>query len=94
MHNVHWHGVVLNKENTFTDQFSLLASNTVSAELIADNNGVWLFHCHVRFLLLLLLEMSCVPKAGLVSHGLNNQGTSILHTKLTLSQLYKLLLTE
>ena len=47
VHNLHWHGIVLEKDNTHVDQFSLLSATVVSARLIADNAGTWLFHCHV-----------------------------------------------
>lgn len=41
------HGMVLNTSGTFVDQISLFPSATFDADMITDNPGTWLFHCHV-----------------------------------------------
>lgn len=48
VHNVHWHGLVSEWDGTYVDQFSLLPSVSASSQLIIDNPGTWLLHCHVR----------------------------------------------
>jgi Multicopper oxidase len=47
LHNAHWHGNVVVRGGAHQDQFSLFPGSTVSADMIADNPGVWLLHCHV-----------------------------------------------
>lgn len=42
------HGMVLNFSGTFLDQFSAFAGTTFDADMVTDNPGTWLFHCHVR----------------------------------------------
>ena len=48
VHAPHWHGntVVLNKMRT--DVTSLTTMGMQVAEMVPDNPGTWLFHCHVR----------------------------------------------
>lgn len=41
--------MVLNFSGTFLDQFSAFAGSTFDADMVTDNPGTWLFHCHVRF---------------------------------------------
>ena len=48
VHNVHWHGLVFEWDGAHVDQFNLLPSTSTSAQLVADNPGTWLLHCHVR----------------------------------------------
>ena len=48
VHNVHWHGLVSEWDGVYVDQYNLLPSVSTSAQLIADNPGTWLLHCHVR----------------------------------------------
>ena len=61
MHNVHWHGVVTEWDDMYVDQFSMLPSVSTSAQLIADNPGTWLLHCHVRNLLLTYVCSDAYP---------------------------------
>ncbi|KAF5833657.1 Cupredoxin [Dunaliella salina] len=48
MHNFHWHGNTMLVDGRRVDQFNVLGGNTLSADMSADNPGVWLFHCHVN----------------------------------------------
>jgi hephaestin len=46
-HTPHWHGntVLWNKQRT--DVVALAPAQMTSADMIPDNPGIWLFHCHV-----------------------------------------------
>lgn len=46
-HTPHWHGNTLlwNKERT--DVLSLAPAQMLTADMVPDNPGVWLYHCHV-----------------------------------------------
>ena len=47
LHTPHWHGKTLLYENRRTDVIELLPASMATADMIADNPGTWLFHCHV-----------------------------------------------
>jgi FtsP/CotA-like multicopper oxidase with cupredoxin domain len=49
MHTPHWHGgIVLNREtNTYTDVMELLPGSMKTVDMLADNPGQWMYHCHV-----------------------------------------------
>jgi hephaestin len=46
-HTPHWHGntVLLAKQRT--DVIALSPAEMVTVDMVADNPGTWLFHCHV-----------------------------------------------
>ena len=48
-HAPHWHGntVILNGMRTDVAQLAMMQMST--AEMVPDNIGTWLFHCHVSF---------------------------------------------
>ncbi len=47
-HTAHWHGLrVVEEGRRRTDVIELLPASMKVADLIADNPGSWLFHCHV-----------------------------------------------
>ena len=46
-HSPHWHGNVVTINGMRTDVASLTAMEMVTADMIPDNPGTWLFHCHV-----------------------------------------------
>jgi FtsP/CotA-like multicopper oxidase with cupredoxin domain len=47
-HSPHWHGLrVLDEGKRLTDTVELLPASMKVADLVADNPGAWLFHCHV-----------------------------------------------
>lgn len=48
--------MVLNASGTYLDQFSAFAGSTFDADMVPDNPGTWLFHCHVS----LLLTLPCI----------------------------------
>ena len=48
LHTPHWHGLRVIEEGTRrTDTMELLPGSMKVADLVADNPGSWLFHCHV-----------------------------------------------
>ena len=47
-HTPHWHGVVINLEGrTYTDVIEVGPAAMKVADMVADNPGTWLLHCHV-----------------------------------------------
>jgi len=47
-HTAHWHGLRVNEEGRRrTDVVELLPATMKTADMVADNPGTWLFHCHV-----------------------------------------------
>lgn len=47
MHAPHWHGQTVVANHMRTDVLSLTTMEMVTAEMVPDNPGTWLFHCHV-----------------------------------------------
>ncbi len=48
LHTPHWHGNTLIANGMRTDTVSLLPATMVTADMVPDNVGTWLFHCHVN----------------------------------------------
>lgn len=48
LHTPHWHGNTVVAMGTRMDVVSLLPASMVTADMVPDNPGVWLFHCHVN----------------------------------------------
>jgi FtsP/CotA-like multicopper oxidase with cupredoxin domain len=48
LHTPHWHGNVVTVNGMRTDVVSLLPATMVTADMVPDNPGIWLFHCHVN----------------------------------------------
>lgn len=46
-HTPHWHGNVVTVAGHRTDIFSLLPAQFVTADMVPDNVGTWMFHCHI-----------------------------------------------
>ena len=47
-HTAHWHGLRVTEEGRRrTDVVELLPASMKTADMLADNPGSWLFHCHV-----------------------------------------------
>lgn len=46
-HTPHWHGNVVTINGHRTDILSLLPAQFVTADMVPDNPGTWMFHCHV-----------------------------------------------
>ena len=46
-HTPHWHGNVLTMDKHHTDIFSILPAQFVTADMVPDRVGTWMFHCHI-----------------------------------------------
>jgi FtsP/CotA-like multicopper oxidase with cupredoxin domain len=55
-HAPHWHGNVVEIGHMRTDVTSLTPMEMVTAEMVPDNPGVWLFHCHLSNHLLMGMQ--------------------------------------
>ncbi|HLG06548.1 MAG TPA: multicopper oxidase domain-containing protein [Gemmatimonadales bacterium] len=47
VHAPHWHGNTVVAHHMRTDVISVNTMEMVTADMVADNPGTWLFHCHV-----------------------------------------------
>ncbi len=47
MHTVHWHGTTVVNRNSRTDVVPLAPAVMTVADMVADNPGIWIQHCHV-----------------------------------------------
>jgi hephaestin len=47
VHTPHWHGNTLTVMGMRTDVVSLMPAQMVVADMVPDNPGTWLYHCHV-----------------------------------------------
>lgn len=47
LHTAHWHGKTVLYQGHRTDVVELLPASMKSVDMIADNPGNWLYHCHV-----------------------------------------------
>jgi hypothetical protein len=47
LHTPHWHGKTVSDKMRTTDVVELLPGSMVTMDMLADNPGTWLFHCHV-----------------------------------------------
>ena len=48
LHTPHWHGETVTDEGRNTDVIELLPGSMRTVDMIADNPGTWMFHCHVE----------------------------------------------
>ena len=48
IHTPHWHGQTLVANHMRTDMIMLTPMMTAVADMVPDNPGVWLFHCHMN----------------------------------------------
>lgn len=48
LHTPHWHGNDVTVMGMRMDVVSLLPATMVTADMVPDNTGIWLFHCHVN----------------------------------------------
>lgn len=48
LHTPHWHGNTVVANGMRTDVVGLLPAQMVVADMVPDNIGTWLFHCHVN----------------------------------------------
>lgn len=47
VHAPHWHGNVVLQDGKRTDVVSLMPAQMVTVDMVPDNPGIWMFHCHV-----------------------------------------------
>jgi manganese oxidase len=47
LHSPHWHGQTVTVGGRRTDTVGVLPATTVVADMVPDNPGTWMFHCHV-----------------------------------------------
>jgi len=47
LHTAHWHGETVLENGRRTDVVALLPTEMKTVDMVADNVGEWLFHCHV-----------------------------------------------
>jgi manganese oxidase len=47
LHSPHWHGKTVQYQSRHTDVVELLPGSMAVADMVADNPGTWMFHCHV-----------------------------------------------
>ena len=47
LHAPHWHGNTVVIQHMRTDVATVLTMGMLSADMVPDNPGTWLFHCHV-----------------------------------------------
>ncbi len=47
MHTPHWHGNVVLQDGRRTDVVSLMPAQMVTVDMVPDNPGTWMFHCHI-----------------------------------------------
>jgi manganese oxidase len=48
LHSPHWHGETVIDGGRHTDVIELLPGSMKTVDMIADNPGTWMFHCHVE----------------------------------------------
>jgi manganese oxidase len=48
LHTPHWHGETVRYEGRNTDVVELLPGSMKTVDMLADNPGTWMFHCHVE----------------------------------------------
>jgi len=48
LHTPHWHGETVSDGRRNTDVIELLPGSMATVDMLADNPGTWMFHCHVQ----------------------------------------------
>jgi manganese oxidase len=48
LHTPHWHGNTVTVMGTRMDTVQLLPAGMIVADMVPDDVGIWLFHCHVN----------------------------------------------
>jgi hypothetical protein len=48
LHTPHWHGETVTDGGRNTDVIELLPGSMATVDMLADNPGTWMFHCHVE----------------------------------------------
>ncbi len=47
LHTPHWHGNTVLQDGKRTDVVALLPAQMVTVDMVPDNPGIWMFHCHI-----------------------------------------------
>ncbi len=47
VHTPHWHGNVVLQDGKRTDVVELMQAQMVTVDMVPDNPGTWMFHCHI-----------------------------------------------
>jgi hephaestin len=47
VHSPHWHGNVVLHDGKRTDVIPLMQAQMETADMVPDNPGIWMFHCHI-----------------------------------------------
>jgi FtsP/CotA-like multicopper oxidase with cupredoxin domain len=47
LHTPHWHATLVKINGAYTDVAELLPASMKSGDMLADNPGEWMYHCHV-----------------------------------------------
>jgi FtsP/CotA-like multicopper oxidase with cupredoxin domain len=73
LHAPHWHGNVVVANHMRTDVLGLVAMGMHVADMVPDNDGTWMFHCHVRehndFGMQALFSVGAGPVVAASGHG-------------------------
>jgi FtsP/CotA-like multicopper oxidase with cupredoxin domain len=48
LHTPHWHGETVTDGKRNTDVIELLPGSMATVDMLTDNPGIWMFHCHVE----------------------------------------------
>ena len=48
VHTPHWHGETVSEGGRHTDVVELLPGSMKTVDMLANNPGIWMFHCHVE----------------------------------------------
>ncbi|HEX4038485.1 MAG TPA: multicopper oxidase domain-containing protein [Acidobacteriaceae bacterium] len=46
-HTPHWHGNTVTVAGQRTDVLSLISAQMITADMVPENPGIWLYHCHI-----------------------------------------------
>jgi FtsP/CotA-like multicopper oxidase with cupredoxin domain len=46
-HTPHWHGNTVVQDGKRTDVVSLMQAQMLTVDMVPDNPGIWMFHCHL-----------------------------------------------
>jgi hephaestin len=47
VHSPHWHGNVVLQDGRRTDVVALMQAQMVTVDMVPDDPGTWMFHCHI-----------------------------------------------
>lgn len=47
LHTPHWHGNTVMVNGQRTDVLSVISAQMITADMVPENPGIWLYHCHI-----------------------------------------------